>query len=281
MSKIPRWRRNLYRVAGYSCVGYLVIAVSAMFFENYLVYFPTKASSYWDEAPQLPKRDLNFISADGTKIHAWWCPRDGAPGALLYCHGNGGNLSMRAEWFRDLQEGLNVSVLAIDYPGYGKSDGRPSEQGCYAAAEAAFDWLTNEAHIPPEQIVLFGESLGGGVATEIATRRPCRALVLYCSFLSVPEVGQHHYRFLPVRRFMRNRFDNDSKIPGLKIPVFIAHGDADGVIPPSHAMQLFAIANGPKAIYWEAGAGHVMDPSPAFLAALRDFLEKHAPVAPK
>jgi uncharacterized protein len=281
MSKTPRWRRNLYRVVGYSCVGYIVIAVSMMLLENYLVYFPTKATSYWDEAPELPKRDLNLFTTDGTKIHAWWCPREGAQGALLYCHGNGGNLSMRAAWFRDLQQALNVSVLAIDYPGYGKSNGRPSEQGCYASAEAALDWLTNEAHIPAEQIILFGESLGGGVVTEVATRRKCRALVLYCSFLSVPEVGQHHYRFLPVRRLMRNRFDNVSKTPTLSVPVFIAHGDADGMIPPSHAKRLFEIANEPKAIYFEPGAGHVMDPSPAFLSALRDFLERQAPPAGK
>jgi fermentation-respiration switch protein FrsA (DUF1100 family) len=281
MSNTPRWRRNLYRIVGYSCVGYIVIAVSAMLFENYLVYMPTKASSYWDEAPGLPKRDLRLITADGTKIHAWWCPQEGAQGALLYCHGNGGNLSMRARWFGELQQGLNVSVLAIDYPGYGKSDGRPSEQGCYAAAEAAFDWLVNEAQFPAEQIILFGESLGGGVTTDIATRRPCRALVFYCSFLSAPDVGQHHYRILPVRRCMRNRFDSASKIPGLHVPVFIAHGDADGVIPPSQAQRLYEIANEPKAIYWEAGGQHVMDPSPAFLAALREFLEKQAPVAGK
>ncbi|HEV3146278.1 MAG TPA: alpha/beta hydrolase [Gemmataceae bacterium] len=248
-----------------------------MFFESHLVYFPTKASSYWDEAPALPKSNITLQTADGTKIHAWWCPRDGAQGALLYCHGNGGNLSSRAPWYRDLQEGLNVSVLAIDYPGYGKSEGRPSEQGCYAAAEAAFNWLVNDAKVPAEQIILFGESLGGGVVTELAAHHRCRALVLYCSFLSVPEVGQHHYRFLPVRRFMRNRFDNLSKIGELSAPVFIAHGDADGMIPPSQAQRLFEAANEPKALYWEPGGHHVMDPSPAFLAALRTFLEQKTP----
>src|SRR5262249_26900314 len=233
MTNTSRWRRRLYRWAGILIVGYIILAALMMLLENHLVYFPTKAASYWDDAPDLSKRDVTLLSPDGAKIHAWWCPRDGAPEALLYCHGNGGNLSARAPWYRDLQEGLNVSVLAIDYPGYGKSDGRPSEQGCYAAADAGFDWLVNEQKVPAEQIVLFGESLGGGVTTEIAARRPCRALVLYCSFLSVPEVGQCHYRFLPVRRFMRNRFDNISKIRGLSAPVFIAHGDADDMIPPS------------------------------------------------
>ena len=279
MNKPSTWRRRLFRWTGWLMAGYIVLAVSMMFLENYLVYFPTKATSYWDDAPDLLKRDVTLLSAEGTKIHAWWCPRDGAMGALLYCHGNGGNLSGRAPWYRDLQQALNVSVLAIDYPGYGKSDGRPSEQGCYAAAEAGFDWLVNEQKVPAVQIILFGESLGGGVTTEIATRRPCRALVLYCSFLSVPDVGQHHYRFLPVRRFMRNRFDNLSKIRGLSVPVFIAHGDADGVIPPAQARQLFEAANKPKAIYWEPGAGHVMDPSTGFLRALREFLDQHAPIA--
>jgi hypothetical protein len=213
---------------------------------------------------------------DGTPIHAWWCPQKGAADALLYCHGNGGNLSFREEEYRRLRDGLNVSVLAFDYPGYGKSGGKPSEIGCYEAAQAAFDWLTAKG-MPAERIILFGDSLGGGVAAELATRRPCRALVLYSTFTSAPDVGHDQYPFLPTALLMRNRFDTKSKLPGIARPLFIAHGDADRTVPVAHAMRLEKFAVGPKEVLVETGRGHETDITPNFLAKLRDFLNRCAP----
>src|SRR5262249_31043423 len=145
--------------------------------ERRFLFCPTKAADDWSEPADFPKRDLT-LPAEGASIHAWWCPVAGAEGAVLYCHGNGGNLSHRLRVYRAFQTLHNLSVLAFDYPGYGKSDGKLSEIGCYAAADAAMNWLIGECAIPKERVVLFGESLGGGVVTELAIRQPCRAIVL-------------------------------------------------------------------------------------------------------
>src|SRR5207253_419686 len=130
----------------------------------------------WVRQPDLPVRDVYLTTAAGDRIHAWWLPREGAAGATLFSHGNAGNLSHRGWLVGAWSKALNQSVLVYDYPGFGRSSGRPSEAGCYAAAEAAWDWLVNEQHIPPEKILLLGKSLGGAMAVELARDRPHRAL---------------------------------------------------------------------------------------------------------
>lgn len=271
------WRKRIARVALLTIVVSILVLGMLSIFENRFVYFPVRADEDWYEPDGFAKRDLELKLPNGTPIHAWWCPKDGASGALIHAHGNGGNLSHRAPTYALLQQQLNFSVLAFDYPGYGKSGGSPSENGCYAAGEAAWQWLTTEGGVAPERVVLFGESLGGGVATELATRHACRALVLFCSFTSAPDVGKEIYPFLPVHQMMRTRFDNLSKIGKLNCPVFVTHGDCDTIIKSSHAQRLFDAATEPKALHWIRGADHNDPITPETLAALSDFLREHSP----
>lgn len=196
---------------------------------------------------------------------------------LLYFHGNAGNLSDRGAAIVEASDHLNVPVLIIDYPGYGKSGGSPSEEGCYAAATAAHDWLTVAQKIPADQVIVFGVSLGGGVAVDLASRRPHRALVVINSFTSMPDVAQKLYPWLPVRWLMHNRFESLRKIRDCQRPVFIAHGDRDTFIPFSQSEQLFAAANEPKAFLKLDGGDHNTPLSPHFYAELRRFLEKNPP----
>ncbi len=242
--------------------------------ENTLLYRPVRASEEWFEPPNRQVQDITLHSADGTRLHAWWCPRDGADGAVLYCHGNAGNLSYRGGAVTKWQEYLNFSVLIFDYPGYGKSAGKPSEAGCYAAADAAYDWLTHQAAVPPGRIVIYGGSLGGGVAVETARRHPHRALVLVSAFTSIPDMAQQLYPWLPARWLVRNRFDNLAKIGRCTRPVFIAHGDQDRLVPFAHGERLFAAANEPKAFWPLKGHDHNDPPGPDFYRALREFLAR-------
>ena len=177
-----------------------------------------------------------------------------------------------------LRHQIGESVLIIDYPGYGKSSGSPSEAGCYAAADAAYDWLTKTQGIAGEKIVLYGASLGGGVAVDLASRKPHRALVLIKTFTSAPDVGQHTLPWFPVRWLMRNRFDSLSKITLCKQPIFIAHGDADRIVPFSLGERLFQAAKSKKMFYRLPGADH-NDPLPLeCYLALKDFLAQAAPL---
>jgi fermentation-respiration switch protein FrsA (DUF1100 family) len=242
-----------------------------MALENRLVYHPTPASQDW-QLPPMPVEDVHLKLPDGTPIHAWWCPRPGATGALLYCHGNAGNLSHRGHAIQALQQLLDQPVLIFDYPGYGKSGGRPSEQGCYAAADAAYAWLTQAAKIPADRVLLYGSSLGGGVAIDLASRRPHRALVVEKTFTSMPDVGQRLYPWLPVRWLLRNRFDSLAKIGKCRQPVFVGHGTTDDLVPFVLGERLFAAANPPKQFFRMEACGH-NDPLPReFFDALRRFL---------
>ncbi|MCI0705757.1 MAG: alpha/beta hydrolase, partial [Planctomycetia bacterium] len=168
-------------------------------------------------------------------------------------------------------------VLLFDYPGYGKNAGKPTEASCYAAGEGAYKWLTDEAKIAPNRIILCGESLGGGTAVELATKHDHRALVLIYTFTSLPAAAKYHFPFLPTYTLMRTRFDNLSKIGRCTRPVFFVHGTADRVVPFSHSEQLFAAANEPKHFVRLEGVDHSMLLGEPFTSELVKFLNQHAP----
>jgi len=267
-----RWTIRLFVIA----IGaYVALAALLMYFENALVFFPTPARVYWAPPPSPDVRDVTLTTSADEEIHSWWLPCPGSRGALLYLHGNAGNLSQRGQTVLRLRDALEMSVLIIDYPGFGKSPGTPTEQSCYRAADAAFDWLTAEQGIAPGEIVLFGKSLGGGVATHLACQRDHRALALVKTYTTLPDVGATIYPWLPVRLLMRNHFDSLSRIGACRQPVFVAHGTTDELIPFALGQRLFEAANEPKEFFAMSNHGH-NDPFPdEFYTALKAFLDKH------
>src|SRR5262249_11128842 len=156
------------------------------------------------------------------------------------CHGNAGNLSSRGDSVLLWQRELPTAVLLFDYPGFGRSTGSPSEAGCYAAGDAAYDWLTRTKGVPAERGLLFGKSLGGAIASALAVRKSHRALVLAMAFTSFPDMAQVKYPWLPGRWLVRNQMNNLAKLGKVKRPVFISHGTVDGVVPFSMGEQLYA-----------------------------------------
>jgi fermentation-respiration switch protein FrsA (DUF1100 family) len=256
--------------------------------ENRLLFHPVRAAEEWLAPPNAQVEDVFLRSADGTRIHAWWCPTpnwSSEQGALLYCHGNACNLSHRCQAIASWQKQFGTAVLIFDYPGYGQSEGEPNEAGCYAAAEAAYAWLVDEKHVLGSQVLLYGGSLGGGVAVELATHKPHRALVLVKTFTSIPDAAQDVCRWIPVRWLMRNKFANLEKIGRCTQPVFIAHGTSDRTVQYRHSEELFTAANEPKQFFTMPGGDH-NDPLPAeFFLSLTTFLGQcqavTSPAAPK
>jgi uncharacterized protein len=276
---IPRPTRGgcLRRLLVIALGCYVGIVLVMVFFENTLVFPATTAAQVWVPPPSRDIEDVTLTSADGTTIHGWYLPGPGSSDALLYLHGNGGNLSYRGDILLKLRETLNASVLIIDYPGYGKSGGAPTEQGCYVAADAAYDWLLKDKGVDPRRLILFGKSLGGGVATHLASTRTHRALVLIKTYTSLPDVGAHLYPWLPSRWLMRNRFDSLSRIGLCRRPVFVAHGTDDELIPFALGRRLYDAANEPKEFFAMPGEDHNAPLSEALFAQMRAFLEKHPP----
>ncbi len=249
------WRRRTLRWLAMLGIVYVAVAVLLMLLEDRLVYLARPASAGWVKPGKLQVDDVQFTSADGTKLHGWWVPVEGGEGAILFCHGQGGNLSSRVELLQRLKR-LNKPILIFDYPGFGHSEGEPTEAGCYAAGDAAYDWLVQEKKIPPSRIVLLGKSLGGAIATDIASRRPHRALVLVMTFTTIADAGQHRFFFLPTSLLMHNRFDNLSKIAHCPGPVFLAHGTEDRTIPIGQSETLYEAAPSPKRFVPMKGVGH-------------------------
>lgn len=271
-------RRSLARWAALLALGYGGVVLVFWLLERHLVFRPCSPAQAWNPPVEADTQDVALISSDGVRLHAWWLPpRDAAAGAILVAHGNGGNLSHRGQLAADLRRATGAGVLVFDYPGYGKSEGQPTEASCYAAGEAAFHWLTTTAHIPAGRIVLLGESLGGGVVVELATRHDHRALVLVFTFTSLPAAAKYHYPFLPVYTLMRTRFDNLAKIPQCRRPVLLVHGTADRVIPITHSEALYAAAHEPKEFVRLEGIGHDNDLGDLLGVPLAKFLATHAP----
>lgn len=244
--------------------------------ENALVFHPVAGDKTYT-APPPPLQDLELALADGSKIHARWAPHPRATGAVLYCHGNGGNIDQLGRSVREIWENLNESVLIVDYPGYGYSQGVPGEQSCCAAGEAAFQWLADTQKIASGRIILLGESLGGAVAIDLASRHDYRAMVLVRTFTSIPDVADDQFPLLYSAPLVSNPFDSLKKIPACKQPVFIAQADKDRTIPYRHGVRLQQACAAPAEIYTLRGLGH-NDPLPAdFYAALRQFLAKVPP----
>jgi fermentation-respiration switch protein FrsA (DUF1100 family) len=251
-------------------------------FERTNVYHPSRA--WWATGAELNRAwdDLWLRTADGVELSAWFFPASGTAEfrdvAVLISHGNGGNLSHRLPLYRLLLD-LGVNVLAYDYRGYGRSAGRPTEAGTYADGETALEWLKSKG-FAEDRVVVHGESLGGGIAAELALRRPgLRGLILQSTFTSVPDLGCELFPFLPVRTLSTIAYDTRAKLPRIRVPVLFLHSRSDTLIRFAHAESNFAAANAPKTLR-EIEGDHNNQPEVAperFAAAVREFLRTPVP----
>lgn len=252
---------------------YGLIVLYMLRIENKLVYFPSRPHEEWQDKPDASIQDVTLRTADGA-LHAWYCTPEKPDAVFVFCHGNAGNLSVRGRGLLEYRERFNAAAIVFDYPGYGLSEGAPSENGCYAAADAAYDWALAKG-FGPSQIVVVGESLGGGVAVDLASRRPCASLVLVNTFATLPSVAQRLYRWLPVELLMSNRFDSAAKIKNVTVPTFVTHGEDDDIIPHEYSHDLFDRAECAKEYYLREGKGHFDPLEPAELDCVLRFLVRH------
>ncbi|HEY4759383.1 MAG TPA: alpha/beta hydrolase [Thermoguttaceae bacterium] len=244
-----------------------------MFLEESFIFFPSRYPE-GDWRPQgLSFEDAYFQAADGTKLHGWYVPHDSPKAVILFCHGNAGNITHRADILEELND-IGASVLIFDYRGYGRSQGKPSEKGVLADARAARAWLAKREKIPEKNVVVMGESIGGAVAVDLAAKDGAKGLVLISTFTNLPELAAYHYPIFPVRLLMRSQFDSVGLIAKYKGPLLQMHGDVDTIVPIKFGRKLFEAANEPKQFLVIHNHDH-NDPLPQkFYTALKTFLEK-------
>jgi pimeloyl-ACP methyl ester carboxylesterase len=264
-------------------VGYATPVVYLMANEKRMIFQPDqfggRTVAPLPEHLGLASSRLEVVSADGAKITGIVIPAsDSAAQWLLYLHGNAGNVTSSAlPAFYQRWHALGVNVLAIDYRGFGESESRaPDERGTYADARAAYEWLRTTRGVPADRIVIYGHSLGAGVATELALRVEAAGLILEGAFTSVPDIGAPMYPWLPVRWLSRQRFANIEKIGRVAMPKLLLHASDDSIVPYAHGQRLFAAASAPKE-WVELKGGHMnafLDDSARFWGYAGAFVQR-------
>lgn len=264
---------------------YLGLVLLMSLLETRLVYpAPRVEWSDWSPAMQpgpIAPRDVWISSHDGVRVHGWFYDRPDAEHAVLYCHGNGEQVADNHSLMQAIRRELNARVLIFDYRGYGKTEnarGRrpaPTEAGVLADAVAAHNWLAERTNREPEEVVLIGRSLGGGVAIALAAQQGAKALLLQDTFTRITDVATVHYPWLPARWFMRNRYDSVARLSEYRGPLIVSHGGRDRVVPFSHGERLFELSPSPnKRFLPQPERGHD-DPLPKdYWEAARDLLRE-------
>jgi len=253
---------------------YVALATVMYVFQRQMMYIPDKNIEAPERYGLSGFRDLRTKTADGLSIQIWYRPAAEGMPTICYFHGNAAHLGNRAGKFAAFAHD-GFGVLALSYRGYGKSEGMPSEEGIYADARAALQFLIRDQRIALKQIILFGESLGSGVAVQMATEHAVGAVVLEAPYTSVINRAAEIYYFVPVRLLIKDHFDSLAKIVGVKAPVLIFHGELDLTIPPAHGRTLLAAANEPKHALFFPHIGHTDFDSGLISEHVLDFASQH------
>ena len=235
----------------------MLLVGGVMFLEESFIFFPTRyPTGNWsapEHGPCQPE-DVSLSASDGTRLHGWYFSSAADAPTILFFHGNAGNLSDRYQWSCSLS-GLPANVLSVDYRGYGRSEGRPTEAGLYLDAEAAYRYLREERGVAPQDLIVYGKSLGGAAACELAQRFEMGALVLQSTFTTAADMARLMMPMIP-SALLRTRFDNLDKVSRVEVQKLIIHSRADEMIPFWMAEKLYEAAPEPKTMAAFEAAGH-------------------------
>jgi fermentation-respiration switch protein FrsA (DUF1100 family) len=266
-------RRPWIRLPLIALCAYGLVLGLLVLFEEKLIFYPSRYPA-GDWTPHgIAAEDAWFEAADGTKLHGWFVPHTQPKAVVLVAHGNGGNITHRTDLLRALHR-MQTSSMIFDYRGYGRSSGSPTGTGILEDARAARAWLAQRAGVAAENLVMFGESLGGAVAVRLASEGGARGLVVESSFCSLATVGAHHYPWAPIRLLLRTSLEPATWIRDYHGPLLQCHGDADRIVPFECGRRLFEAAHDPKEFVTLPGADHNDGMNDRFLGALAAFLSR-------
>lgn len=257
---------------------YLAAALLLYAFQPSFIYFPFRQLDATPADAGLAYEDVGIATADGLRLHGWYVPAPNARGTLLFLHGNAGNIGHRLDSLVIFHR-LGLSTLIIDYRGYGRSPGTPSERGTYTDATAAWSWLTSTRGIEARRIVVFGRSLGAAVATELASRERPAGLILESPFPSVRAMARHYYPWLPSGLLVRIRYPLTDYLQRVRCPVLVVHSRTDEIVPFELGRRVYAAAPQPKWLL-EIEGGHndgFLVSGAHYTAGLGAFLERVLP----
>ncbi len=277
MGIAARLKRLLTFVLIAVAAGILILVVALRVIENRLIFFPPRYPEGFppEKVIQLEAvEDVWLSTRDGVKINAFYHSNPASKQVILCFHGNAETIGYGLEHMRGMAT-LGTSILAVDYRGYGRSEGRPEEAGVYLDADAAYDYLTQKRNFRQQDIVIYGHSLGGAVAVNLASRRPCGGLIVESSFTSVRAMAKRMFSIPLIAYVVKSGFDSEERIREVHAPILIVHGTRDETVPYEMGEQLFRAAPEPKQFFRVEGAGHndVMEVGGGeYLTCLKNFV---------
>jgi len=271
--------RSLFGVLAFAVSVYLILLLMLYLLQGRMVYLANLPGRMLTATPAdigLEYEDVSLVTADNEELHGWYIPATNPAGVVLFFHGNAGNISHRLESIEIFNE-LDLDVLIIDYRGYGQSTGKASEQGTYLDAQAAWDYLVDKRGVAPEDMVIFGRSLGGAVASWLAARTTPGAVILESCFTSGVDMAGRLYPFLPARLITRLKYPVKDYVRQLSSPLLVVHSQQDEIIPFDMGRSIFTAAPEPKEMLVLSGdhnGGFLMNRD-RYQAAIGKFLEMH------
>jgi fermentation-respiration switch protein FrsA (DUF1100 family) len=260
-----------------AAVIYLFSAVYRFLTQSYFVYRPDKEMKRDPFNIRLYFDEIIFKASDGTHLSGWFIPVKNHNGVILVLHGKSGNISTRLAFINYFTRRLGLSTFIIDYRGYGKSEGKPGEEGTYLDSEAAWKYLTEARKIKPGDIIILGRSLGGPIAARLAGKVKARALILESTFTTIKDIVTQMYPYLPIKRFFKFEYPTIDYIKKVQSPVLIIHSSEDDYIPFSHATKLYGAANKPKQFLKIKGShrNNYLISEDIYIEGIKSFLSRH------
>ena len=254
-------------------IAYFVVVVFIYFYQRNLLYHPSE-NNYQNDEVKFDYEEVNIEVENEIKLKSWLINKDFKKlKTLLIFHGNAGDLSNRIYKLNELNK-LKINILLISWRGFSGNKGSPTEKNLYKDAEAAINWL-NKKNVSNSQIILYGESLGTGIAVEMAKKNNFNSIILESPFTSIENSAKIYYPYLPVKYLLKDRYETINKIKMVKSPIMIMHGEKDDVVPISMGKKLFEKANFPKHSYFTSTDDHMMEFNPELLKEIKNFIEKY------
>lgn len=271
---MPGPKTILKKLILYVAIIYVMLVGAMIVFQRSLIYIPDKTNYSQVDVGVSAYTNIDVTTADGLKLHGWYSAPQPGKATIIMFHGNAGSFQWRApDFLPAIKQGYGV--MLAEYRGYGGNPGSPSEAGLYSDAEAFLKYAEGDLKLPANKIVLYGESLGTGVAADMAAKHPeLGGLVLESPYTTIPAIASFHYPFIPFASVLvRDKYDTESKIEKIKIPTLVFVGDADVIVPPTMGPALFARLSGRKALKVYPGVGHLTLRHDGAMPDLLDFLK--------
>ena len=261
---------KIYYTLIFVFIIYLLVTLSLYFFQRNLLYHPTE-NNYSGDRLIVSIEKVKIKTKDNIELLAWYHKKDISDyKTILFLHGNAGSLENRIHKINNFKD-MNVNFLLLAWRGFSGNNGSPTEQGIYEDARSAVRWLKNKG-IKEENIIIYGESLGTGVATEISQNKDFAGIILESPFTSMVDAAKTKYPFFPIGLLLKDSYQSDKKIQNIKSPILVMHGEADRLVPFWMGEKMYELANEPKYSFFSEYDDHMMEYNENLLKKLKDFI---------